>query len=110
MAPTVGGPDDERDRGRGSIGDHHEQAATPPASPVEEAIQAACGSLLALRASLASASRVPGEHGKAEPALAAAIDLVHEAIATLRQSTPRAAGSPWSLGFVARGGTVHTLR
>jgi hypothetical protein len=100
-------PGAEGEHDRRSPDGRRDQPAKTPVSPMEEAIQAACGSLLALQTGLASISRVPGEHAQSEAALTAAIELVREAIATLRQSTPRAARSPWSHGFVTTRGAAQ---
>lgn len=83
-------PERQPERGAGS------------ATPVEEAIQTGCGTLLALQASLASVEDVPGDHGHVEASLKAAIELVRVAISDLRESIPIGDTNPLSLGFVSR--------
>ena len=76
-----------------------EPTARPP-SAVEEAIQTGCGTLAALQASLASVETIPGPHERVEASLKAAIALVREAVADLRQLAATSSSSHLALGFV----------
>ena len=80
-------------------GGQREQAAEPTGA-VEEAIQTVCGALVALQASQASVETIPGGHHHAEASLRAAIDLVREAVADLRQLSTTSSSSEVALGFV----------
>ena len=88
--------------GEQRVTDRLREHDTEATASVEDAIQASCGTLLALRASLASVEELAGEHGHAEASLKAAIELVWVAISDLRESIPSGERNPLSLGFVAK--------
>ncbi len=89
------------------VAPHRRAPAADATGPVEEAIQAGCGTLFALRASLASVEALPGEHGHAETALRSAIDLIVLVISDLRDSISVGSRSPLSLGFVSTPRSAH---
>jgi len=76
------------------------ERAAQPGTAVEEAIQSGCGTLAALQASLASVETIPGKHERVEASLRAAITLVREAVAELRQHAATSSSSQLALGFV----------
>jgi hypothetical protein len=79
-------------------------APTAVDARLDEAIQSGCGSLLALEASLHCVEDVPGEHGRAEAAIRAAMEMVRASIAELQALVPPRPTSQLGLGFVTRRG------
>ena len=108
----MSGPSNSRSHGdcngEQRVTDRRREQDTSAIAPVEDAIQASCGTLLALRASLASVEELAGEHGHAEASLKAAIELVWVAISDLRESIPSGERNPLSLGFVSKRRTSDT--
>jgi hypothetical protein len=73
------------------------------ADEIEDAIQAGCGTLKALEASLASVERVT-DHERAERALREALELVRVAISDLETKLPGRGDSVFGHGFITRAG------
>jgi hypothetical protein len=69
-----------------------------PKAAIEDAIDAGCGSLIALQASLASVDEMPGEHHREQALIRSAIDLIRALISDLQSLR---SGSPMALGFVS---------
>jgi len=83
------------------VGAGQREGAAQLTAAVEEAIQTGCATLLALQASLAKVALVPGDQGRVEASLIAAIELVRLAISDLRESIHGGERRPLLLGFVS---------
>jgi hypothetical protein len=102
----MGGPTNSRSQSGTNRGQRaptgQREGAAHLTAPFDEAIQTGFGTLLALQASLARVELIPGDQGRVEASLIAAIELVRLAISDLRESIQGSERRPLSLGFVSR--------